>query len=295
MWVKGVEERREAEERSSHYATMWIISFVILALCAVYHHQDSTTRLILSKLDAFDARLAAFDARHDAFVAQVYQSFAIVTKKLEEGFRSNHDFGKVTARFLKTATRYATTASNGFFTVHYIGYMGKVFGVTIAHDQSSAPAFDCDGIDVALLPECPVHVAIDSSSYVPLEVGDMATALGYVQDNTNLSLRLWKGYLSGELTHYSGKNEKWFSHKEHVFQGATQVPGMSGAAAVNGCGYTGMAHAAELTYAYAVVIPAESIFKCAELHLHKFKSLEDCPVELQHPPRPLFSGCSLDQ
>jgi hypothetical protein len=58
---------------------------------------------------------------------------------------------------------------------------------------------------------------------------------------------------------------------------------MSGGAALNGYGYTGMVNAI-LTYESsdrlvnnAIVIPAELIVQCIEKYSSKLKSVEDCP------------------
>lgn len=149
------------------------------------------------------------------------------------------------------------------------------------HDSYSG----CPDIDIVVKSGCPsTSHALNASSSVSLQTGHSASTFGYVDGQS----RFWSGILAGRLginTSVPGKafspvSKSFvtvnipFSSDEYLFEGVSQIDGMSGGATINGYGYTGCVHGVRAEGAIsesrnhrvnmAVVIPAMAIFKCIE-------------------------------
>jgi hypothetical protein len=110
---------------------------------------------------------------------------------------------------------------------------------------------------VILAGKCPMTAyAINATSFVPLRTGDEASTLGFVNGDS----RFWHGRLSGKVGKMSSSNGM-IHESEYLFEGVSQIAGMSGGATLNGAGYTGMVHTKESTLQMASVIPASMLFK----------------------------------
>ena len=205
--------------------------------------------------------------------------------------KSTHDKGAEVAIYLKEASRVMYVGKE-FMTTHYLTYQGYVFGVGVLHsfgspsDLVSKKAFSCSPIDAVIIAGCPDKYiqVINASQSVPLRMGDAASTFGFVNYSGNMIDRYWSGFLSGKLGD-TGKigdgvdSPRALPH-EYIFQGVSQVEGMSGGPTVNGCGYTGMAHARE-SRSYivpnALVIPAQDILNCAMHYRSHLSVLGNCP------------------
>jgi hypothetical protein len=193
-----------------------------------------------------------------------------VSEGLNEVLRMLHDHNREKIAVLSNAT-YHLSFCSGVLSGHLLYFKGKYFGVTAAHspcfynDKVPAGVIPCAGIDVALLSTCYAgkNVVNVTSSTVAPRLGDEAVAVGYYKSE----IRAWVGALVG----FGGVHRKGIHFTsnyyevpdELIFQGA-QLPGMSGAAVVNGLGYVGVAHILkfESDVPSAQVIPWSRIEEC---------------------------------
>ncbi len=99
------------------------------------------------------------------------------------------------------------------------------------------------------------------------------------------------------MANFGENNSAWTGravrvHGEYLFQGS-QLSGMSGASALNGCGFQGIAHVKDTTDpGVAQVIPASMIFTCLDRNLHLLQKASNCagsPVVL--PKLLAVKGC----
>lgn len=177
--------------------------------------------------------------------------------------------------------------TNHFHTEHSLFFDGFVFTLGVKHGicykELGIRHIAYADIDVIVRCGCPVTpFVLNVNSYVALRTGDEASTLGYVDDSS----RFWHGRLSGRLQHKLIINDTVFNSDEYLFEGVTQIAGMSGGATLNGVGYTGMVHGTNLfgTPAphLAVVIPASIILSTfrdinASVKAQELKMLDDCP------------------
>jgi hypothetical protein len=125
--------------------------------------------------------------------------------------------------------------------------------------------YPCEGIDAVLIFKCPPanKMFLNLVSYATLRVGDRASSLGFL-DGDDFKSRFWTGHLSGKIEKELKSHDGTVFHKdEYLIEGSTQMLGMSGGAALNGFGYTGMAHMYSMeNISMASVIPASLILQC---------------------------------
>ena len=247
---------------------------------------DSEVKIdkILSMMISFNNSLSS---RIDDLSRKVEDVRAELTANMQRGFSSIHNTGSDRYAILSAVTQYnyANDGSGNFSTAHAVAYGGKVCMVSVSHvEGTSSDALDCGNIDVSLFPNCPSSKwAINIENYVPLRTGDRASALGYIYEHGEMKERYWEGSLAGKLGNFISSYSRYIYYGSYVFQSVLQLSGMSGGAAVNGYGYTGMVNSV-LTYTSsdrlvnnAIVIPAELIVQCIEKYSSKLKSVEDCP------------------
>jgi len=158
----------------------------------------------------------------------------------------HHDLGSEIASNLEDASvHFRDNTNKAYSTGHYIFYDDKYLLLSVSHGPHAPDAYIChENIDVQISGGCPLKSAINISRHVPLRMGDEASTFGYIYENEKFIPRFWKGVLGGKL----GNDKKHLSSKtiflgdEYVFQGVSQLNGMSGGPTVNGAGYTGMVH-----------------------------------------------------
>ena len=102
-------------------------------------------------------------------------------------------------------------------------------------------------IDAVVKTGCPsTSHAINASTSVDLCTGHAASTLGFVNSHS----RFWSGILAGRMgmnltisgNIYSPLKNVPFNSDEYLFEGVSQIEGMSGGATINGNGYTGCVH-----------------------------------------------------
>ena len=83
-------------------------------------------------------------------------------------------------------------SANEYATAHAVGYGDIVCMVGVKHLKGNfSGAFDCEDIDVRILPGCPsVNEAIDIKTYVPLRSGDRASAFEYIYEHGEFNLKI---------------------------------------------------------------------------------------------------------
>ena len=186
-------------------------------------------------------------------------------------------------------TQYGTQ----YGTAHAVLYKDRYALLTVSH-------FGCGGIapqnwiysphaDLALIRDCPKngYVMNVMNAFASLQITDEVMAYGkaVVQEPTHtkdvrIVDRAWMGHIAG----YYGLNIK-----AHPFTGnstflstecvtnAEQEGAMSGAAALNGCGYLGLVHGTKLYNSQAIVLPYTEIFQFLEANLDQLMTPEECP------------------
>lgn len=195
----------------------------------------------LSNLE--DSVLRAVSIRHHDYVAEFATALELTTTPLECTIGSSVHYS----------------------TEHSIIYNDYVFTVGVKHSRcykhSGIDIYELYSSDVVFRLGCPVaNAVLNVTNFVSLRTGDEASTLGFVQGSS----RFWNGRLSGRLGVKSMIGNIQFDPDEYLFEGVTQINGMSGGAALNGVGYTGMVHGISsfggTGQHLAVVIPAKTIF-----------------------------------
>ncbi len=135
-----------------------------------------------------------------------------------------------------------------FNSGHYIYHDEKFLLLTVSHGVKIQNSFDCQGeIDVQIASGCPIKSAINVSNYVPLRMGDQASASGFIYDYDIKASRFWTGSLAGKLGHSNTHEESKiiFLADEYIFQGIAElrvVVCREARLSMALAGYTGMVH-----------------------------------------------------
>ena len=229
------------------------------------------------------AVLSAFDESDIAFLEQRFQSLSELIKK--NNAERHHEYIPELAGVLENATTALTCGIQNvtsFTTEHSVLYKDHVFTIGVKHSQCYAnlTAYSLHDFDVIFRAGCPISQnVINVTSYVALRTGDEASTLGYVN---NVS-RFWHGRLSGRFHQTQVLSNVNVNSDEYLFSGVSQMNGMSGGAALNGVGYTGMVHAVYSPGSahLALVIPAATIFQGFDamepaIKAKYFSKLSDC-------------------
>lgn len=220
------------------------------------------------------------DKLNSSLKNHIDSSIKILYEKIQ---KSHHDTTADQAVVLLSASTSKNCKINDieyFSTEHAITYRDYLFSVGVKHSpcwsqESQGTYSECSDIDVVIRRGCPnTTKAIDTSTYLNLSTGHAASTLGFVHNQS----RFWTGTLAGRLgisVNLSVTNTSFipFNSNEYLFEGVSQIEGMSGGATINGHGYTGCVHGSRSDWKsdgqriglnMAVVIPATAIFQCID-------------------------------
>jgi hypothetical protein len=241
--------------------------------------------------EKFDKKFDQMEEKFDQMEGKIDYIKKEISAIHEELF-VNHEIGYYRAKYLESTVNFLQCSSvenkSVFATVHSAFYEGKVFMIGAKHINCiDKNIIACEGIDAMLIPACPiVNTAINISNYAQLRTGDQSSALGYIEAGVT---RYWVGHISGL---FQNDQNPFINSDEYVFESASQMAGMSGSGVINGCGYTGMAHANENISGVnmAIVLPAEKIIQCVRNHLAVLPSLRSCSnISVEDPPKQGFA------
>jgi hypothetical protein len=203
-----------------------------------------------------------------------------LTAMTKQGFQGVHNVGRDRVSIAKQFTnelKVSVFGCKGSLTRHafiFNEYVGELITPHMNCDNATKEQIvERDALillhptkDLGVISQCPSKDAVlnISVSTIP-QLGDNVVAFGF-GDTANV----WTGPISklkpkqedSLLKHWSGTLNTTITSGEYLVQSA-QHPGMSGAAASNGCGYLGMAHAVEVAEfgsgSFAGIISAQNI------------------------------------
>ena len=246
---------------------------------------SQTFNTLGEKVTQLDEKVTQLDEK----VTQLGEKVAQINATMIAGFQATHSIGASRAALLNASSSVYSCGNSTlsvYSTTHNVFFKGKVFGVSVKH-QPCDPNPDwlyCAKYDVAFIRNCPATPkAINITVDVPLRTGDVASTFGYAIDDGEPKGRYWVGSLAGTLGNLSPRNNVsgLLFKEQYVFQSVMQIPGMSGGATLNKCGYTGMAQA---TYSVdqkstsAVVISADQIKECFHsIDNELLTNFQNCP------------------
>jgi hypothetical protein len=297
----------------SSYSNGTIDDLVLRIVLSIEAKMDAMASRLETKMDALGSRLETkMDALGSRLETKMDTMASRLDSKLDDIHKDlflQHEIEALRANYLESLSTSehcfddATGKMLDFSTVHAAYYEGRVFELGVKNSQCNNKRevmyILCDGIDVNILAHCPRAdggVAVNISNYAKLRTGDHTYAYGFIAEKGHISSRYSTGHVSGRIEHdlfpLAPKGE-------YVIHTAGQLKDMSGSGVINGCGYTGMAHANwnedNSEHVMALVIPAERILECVSRNLNMLPYLVSCGnISVQDPPKRRFD-CPYEQ
>ncbi len=244
-----------------------------------------------SRFDNLESRFDNLEGGFNNLNTTMNNGFIFLINSIASVIDTSHNLAKFTMEVAKKCTEPIEACRGQHGTAHAVHYKGRFAVLTVSHFKCGGKVPEqwiaSESADLALIQSCPSNgFAMEvTNSYANLEMTDQVLAFGKAlvwegrMDNNAFEDRVWIGNIAGKygLNSTASPFDGSCTILPHEYvTNSVQEGAMSGAAALNGCGYLGLVHAQKLSYSQAVVLPYTEIFQFLDDHFDKLLTPEQC-------------------